>query len=321
MKNVLKWAGIVLGVVVLGAIMTYGIPLMFAVLLVKGMEYEWASMNDHAEATLSEIGLSAYTEYAPWNALTIAGSFTAFELPKYDNHVDNTNLYAGIMEYAAKSNEWCVGETTTAEYINALKTYIPEAAFLYPKNDLTFEAKYINLVGTEPAELAFFDQDTGLLIYLCTYNSPPLDSTLRVNQLTIPYNGYVYEVETHGGFHGDGTTFQSLIVPKEERATLESSLSVLADWHEGSITFAEYEQLHERFYEIPPFYPASDVTFDWWCWVDTYARQYPEENQDVWGSDSFPAVMQEAGAGCSGNWLVTLYDADTGLFIFYQYDS
>lgn len=323
MKKALKWVGIFFGVVVLGTVIKYGIPLMFAVLLVTGLESEWYSLNDPAESTLTEIGLNIYTEYAPCNALTIAGSFTAFELPKYDNHTDNTNLHEGIMKFAAKSNEWYVEETTTAEYIDALTTYIPETAFLYPKNDLTFDAKYIDLCGTEPAKLAFFDLETGLIIYLCTYNGPPLDNILRINQLSIPHNGYMYELETHGGFFGDGTTYQALIVPEAERPAFEATLAAHTDWHVGSITHAEYVTLHDReFYALPSLYPAADTTFDWWCYVNTFARNNPDFESDYIPDNSdFPAVMQDAGARPSGNWLVAFYDADSGLFIFYQYDS
>ena len=56
--------------------------------------------------------------------------------------------------------------------------------------------------------------------------------------------------------------------------------------------------------------------------MDAYARSHPDD-PDPWprSGDHFPAVMQEAGAVASMNWLVALYDADTGLFIFYRYDS
>ena len=314
MKKALTWLGIFLGFVVLGTIMTYGIPFLFTALLVKGMEYEWDALNDRAEAALAETGLNAYIEYAPNDVLTLADSLTAFVLPRYDNHVDNTDLHAGVMAQAAVTDGWTICETSADDYLQLLEDTSPQASFLLPA-DTTFDALYQsgNL-------LAFFDQDTGLMVSLQSVSQPEAGS-IRMEGLSIPHDGYVYEVETHGGFHGDGTTYQALIVPAENRAELEGSLSVHADWHEGSITCQEYRQLHELFYEVPAFCPSDDVTFDWFCWVDTYARQYPDENKAVWNTEAFPAAMQEIGAGCSGNWLVILYDVDTGLLVFYEYDS
>ena len=55
--------------------------------------------------------------------------------------------------------------------------------------------------------------------------------------------------------------------------------------------------------------------------MDTYELMYPDKADDDLPDDDFPAVMAEGGAHQSGNWLCALYDVDTGLFIYYEWDS
>lgn len=323
MKKVLQWIGITAAYLGLGTMMFFGIPFLLGLLMVFGLESEHAAMDDHAEAALRETGLTAYTEYATWHDLTIDGTLTAFVMPKYDNHVDNTDLWAGVMGLAAAHhNHWQAESVTAGEYASLLKTHLPEATFLHPAADLIFDAKYVNMTGSDPAELAFFDQDTGLMIYLCTYIQQPRAGSITADKLSVPHNGYVYEMETHGGFHGDGNTYYALIVPEEHRPPLEKALAAHADWHEGIITNAEYRVMHDKlFSQVPPLYPAADVDFEWYSFVDTNARTYPEEASPTTSDPRFPAAMQNVGACWSMNWLCALYDADTGLFIYYEYDS
>lgn len=312
MKKVLQWIGITTAYIGLGTLMFFGIPFLLGLLMVFGLESEHAAMNDDAEAALRETGLTAYTEFATWHDLSIEGTLTAFVMPKYDNHVDNTNLWNSIMTHAATAKGWQVKPVTAQEYAACLPA---KAAFLMP--DVTFDAQH-----QAENTLAFFDQDTGLLVHLHTDHHPRAGS-IAADKLTVPHNGYVYETETHGGFLGDGTTYRALIVPEAERTSLEATLAAHADWHAGAITRAEYIHLHNHeFYSVPGLYPTDDVTFDWWCYVNTYARAHPDFVPKYTPDNSdFPTVMREAGARPAGNWLVALYDADTGLFIYYEYDS
>lgn len=267
--------------------------------------------SEAAIAALKAAQLSAYVEYAPYHAMTLNDTLTAFEMPWYDNHVDNTDLRAGLMNLAAETDGWHIESVTAAEYAAHLPT---EATFLL--TDATFDAWLESAEGT-----AFFDRETGLFVHL-RKDEAPKPGTVRADKLTVPHNGYVYKMETHGGFHGDGSTFYALIVPEEKRAAFEATLSAHADWHEGAITPEEYRKLHDqRFFEALPLYPAANVTFEWGSFVDTYARMYPDKEPHADRDAYFPAAMQELGACWSMNWLCVLYDADTGLFIFYQYDS
>lgn len=278
------------------------------------MDGELDSRNEQAITALNAIGLTEYTEYAPYYALSIEDTFAAFELPKYDNHVDNTDLWAGVMAHAASSSDWHVESVTADEYAALLKTHRPEAAFLFPA-EITFDAWH-----QSNSTLAFFDQDSGLMVYLRTDRQPPA-GTIRADKLTIPHSGFVYGMETLLRFRGDGISFRAFIIPEEQRAALEENLSTHTDWHKGTVTQAEYAVLQKCFYEYPGLLPSADVTFDWWSHVDTYARSHPDEEPDFDVHANYPAVMREAGARWSTNWLVALYDADTGLFIYYEYDS
>lgn len=267
-----------------------------------------------AVATLEKTGLAEYVEYAPYHAMCIDNSLTAFITPKYDNHEDNTNLWEGIMTTAATSPNWHAEAVTCDAYAARLNALFPEAAFLLPV-DVTFDAWY------EDAErLAFFDQDTGLMICLRP-DTQPHTGRIKVGGLTVPHNGFVYEHDTIGGFPMDGSVYQALIVPEDKRADFESSLAQHADWHEGSVPQNEYAHMHRyMFDDMPELLPDPDVTFDWWCYVDDYARQYPDEEPDRDVHSDFPSVMRETGAVFSLNWHIALYDTDTGLFVFYELD-
>lgn len=312
MKKVLQWLGITAAYLGLGTLMIFGIPFLLGLMMIFGLESEHAAMNDQAEAALRETGLTAYTEFATWHDLSIEGTLTAFVMPKYDNHVDNTDLRAGVIAHAATADGWRVEPVTAQDYTACLPA---AAAFLLP--DVTFDAHH-----QAENSLSFFDQDSGLLVHLHTDRQPHAGS-IRAAGLTLPHNGYVYETETHGGLLGDGTTYRAFIVPEAERSSLEATLTAHADWHESPITRAEYIHLHNHeFYSVPGLYPADDVTFDRWCYVNTYARAHPDFVSEYTPDNSdFPAVMQQAGARPAGNWLLALYDADTGLFIYYEYDS
>ena len=271
-----------------------------------------------AVAALKNTGTEAYVEYAPYHAMTIDASLTAFIMPKYDNHVDYTNLRAGMAGAAAELPGWHVEALSCDAYAARLNTIFPEAAFLLPA-DMTFDACY-----EDADRLAFFDQDTGLMVHLQPDTQPHADR-IKVDGLTIPHNGFMYEYESHGGFHGDGETWQALIVPEKQRAAFEAALAQHADWHEGAVTPEEYGAMHSNAFFVYPDYlpdllPASDVTFDWWLYVDDYAREHPEKEPDKDVHPYFPAVMQDTGAVFSLNWHIALYDADTGIFIYYQLD-
>lgn len=320
MKKALNWFIQFLGVLFIVITIVPSVLgfLFFSVLWVGSNLLAWDLDHEadaHVVAALENTRLAAYVEYAPYHAMTIDGSLTAFIMPKYDNHTDNTNLWAGMMTSAAELPGWHAEKVSREAYAAKLSTVFPEAAFLLPL-DRTLDAWY-----EDTDQLAFFDQDTGLMVHLQS-DAQPHSGHIKVDGLTIPHNGFLYEYETHGGFHGDGTTYQALIVPEDKRITFESTLAKHTDWHEGIVSPDEYAYMHiNMFYQLPMMLPEPEIAFDWWCYVDDYARDHPgkEPVNDV--HPDFPAVMREAGVVLSLNWHIALYDTDTGLFIYYQLDS
>ena len=319
MKKVFGWllgflGGVFIAVILLPCVLAL---LFFGVVVFGVTVLDWdlgPEADARAVAALENTGLTAYTIAAPYHAMTASDSLTAFITFHYDNREDNTNLWDGIMSAAANLPNWYVEDVSCDEYAAMLNAVFPEADFLLPTG-VTFDAWY------EDAErLAFFDQDTGLMVHLQP-DKQPRTGSIKADGLKVPHNGIVYEYESHGGFHGDGETWQALIVPEEERAAFETALSRHADWQEGIVTSEEYANMHTRmFSDLSSMLPDPNITFDWWCYVDDYARDYPDKEPDTDVHPHFPAVMQEAGAVFSLNWHIALYDADTGLFIYYESD-
>lgn len=315
MKHILKWAGILIADITLGTLMCFGLPLLVVGLMFAGLEAEHNAMDDAAEAVLIRTGLTAYVEDAVWNDLSIDDTLIVFEMPSYSSRTDTFDLRERMMADMAQLPGWQTESVTSAEYVGLLTAACPDAAFLLPV-DVTFDARY-----EAENELALFDRETGLMIDLRT-DVQPKAGTLSLMGLTIPHNGYLYQLETHGGFLGDGRSYRACIVPNEQRAAFAEALSAHTDWHRGTVTREEYIVLHDRaFYAVPPLLPAADVDFDWWCWIDTFALNYPEMAGDQPASEDFPAVMRSIGAHVSGNWIAAVYDEDSGLFIYFEMDT
>ena len=314
-KQVVKWALIAAAGTLLLAVTLPALLKGFFGWLGDALEAEHQARRDPGRQVLTEVGLADLAEYAPWYYLQVEGVVTAFDLDRYDNWTDKNDLRAMVMERAARLDGWRVEAVTPADYAARLYDLFPEASFLQP-TDVTFDAWY-----EDETRLAFFDQETGLMVCLRT-DSQPHAGRVKSAGLTIAHDGFLYEMETHGGFHGDGVTWQALIVPPAQRADVEAAIAAHADWQEGVVTNAEYVRLHTHvFYELPALLPAADVEFERWYYVDTYARMYPDKPERGEVNANFPAVMQAADVRWSGNWQMAFYDPDTGLLIFYEYDS
>jgi hypothetical protein len=283
--------------------------------LADGLEAEHQARRDPGRQVLTDVGLKDLEEYAPWYYLQAGEAITAFTLDQYDNWTDKNDLRAMVMDRAAQRDGWRVEAVSPEAYEEQLHAYFPEAAFLIA-GDVSFDAWY-----QKKDARAFFDQDTGLMVHWRT-GAKPRSRKIKPAGLTVSADGFLYEMETHGGFLGDGTTWQALIVPPEQRAGVEASIAAHADWQEGTVTGEEYTRLHTQvFHDLPALLPAGDVAFERWYYVDTYARMYPDKPSRGSTHADFPAVMQQAGARWSGNWQMAFYDPDTGLLIYYEYDS
>ena len=236
MKKCLNWlintVFVLIISVTLAPVIISTLAFILLLVLIKTDTLDGLSRSEAAVAALETTRLSAYTEHAPYHCTTIDDRMTIFEIAEYDNRVDNTDLRAGLMALAADTDGWHVEAVSAADYAARIPA---GAAFLLP--DVTFDAWF------ESAEdMAFFDQESGLFVHL-REGEAPKPGTVRADKLTVPHNGFVYEMETHGGFHGDGTTFYALITPEEKRVTFEATLNDHTDWHKGMVTHAEYAEL------------------------------------------------------------------------------
>ena len=312
MKKVLQWIGITIGAVAGYLLVRYGLPLLFALALIFGLD---DALKSTSEETLGKLELTHIVQHHPVTDLTIDGVLTAFPIYRYD--YGDKDIHAALMAHFTTADDWHIGALTSGIFAAQLEKIHPEAAFLLPDEDVIFDAWY-----TGEDALAYFDQDSHLFIYVdkTAFLTP---GKFKMDGFTVPHDGYLYELETHSGFFGDGETYRACIVPEAARPALEATFSAHADWHKSPITRAEYIRLHRyEFWGAPDIFPTEVVTFDWWCYVDTYARAHPNDVPAYLPDNSnFPAAMQAIGARPGGNWLVALYDPDTGLFIFYQYDS
>ncbi len=280
--------------------------------LVAGISHEQDQLHAPAREALKAVGLGSYAKYHYYYTLT-GPDAAAFHLSKYDNHADHTDLRAALMADAAVTEGWTVAPVTAAEYAAQIPL---EMAFLLPDANLVFDASY-----RADDKAAFFDQETGLMVYFGPERTAKAKQ-LRLSGISVPTGGFQYGMDTHGGFLGDGQTYWAFVVPEDSRAALEADLAAHGDWHVGSIPQSEYARLHEScFYEVPALFPGAEIVFDRWYYVDDFARQYKDADIPRKNGECFPAAMQEIGAGSSGNWTVAFYDAETGLFIWYEFDS
>ncbi len=279
--------------------------------LVAGIQQERDQLDAPAREALQAVGMKQYAQCH--YALLTGPDTAAFHISKYDNRVDHTDLCAALMEDAAATAGWTVAPVTAAEYA----AQIPQAmAFLLPDANLVFDASY-----HKDSTRAFFDQETGLMVHFGPDRAAPAKQ-LRLDGVSVPTDGFLYGMDTHGGFLGDGQTYWAFAVPEESRSALEADLAAHGDWHVGSVPQAEYVRLHEScLYEVPALFPHPEIVFDRWYYADDFARQYKDADIPRRNSECFPAVMQETGAGSSGNWTVGFYDEDTGLFLWYEFDS
>lgn len=303
MKKVKKALKILCVTVLAGIVLLPVLTSAFIMLCFAGIDQEQAAMSAVSKQVLTELGVAEVDAYTTRNDLTIDGQLTAF---------------AVSAEAFSDAEGWVATSVTCVDYAAQLRTYAPEAAFLLPDASITFDMIHLG----DGTSITWYDADTELLIRWDAQKTPKR-GTVRLDSLKVAHSGWVYECETHGGLHGDGTTFLAFIVPEEERAALEAKLPDQEGWMPCTVTQAEYAAFQERvFYEVPPLFPAENIIFDYCCYVDTFARRYPDhEHTTLLNNSAFPAALREAGAHHAGNWLTAFYDADTGLLIYYEYDS
>ena len=118
----------------------------------------------------------------------------------------------------------------------------------------------------------------------------------------------VSELDTHGGFQGDGDTFVVMTFPQTDRPALEREMTG-PYWHPLPLT----DNLARVTYNLAlgvdgePFFPEVDQG----CY---YFRDRHSESQDP---------TDESGLFNRGSWNFTLaiYDSQTGTLYYYELDT
>lgn len=122
-------------------------------------------------------------------------------------------------------------------------------------------------------------------------------------------------VDTHGGFHGDGST----LVFFETDQPLMAAIAQAPGWNIAPVTTEEYLSLANAWFNsVPLVSPPQGTIFDAWF----YSNDSPDADmipQEFYGS-CLPQSMRTDAVVHSLNWSMAFYDADTGLMTYFRTD-
>ncbi len=296
-----------------GALGVMVLPLILGMMFIWDSERYFHEMARPGREALAQTGMGDLG-VSPGHVVVTADGLTAFEVSVYDDHVNNTRQRDVMQEAAKSAAGWHAETLTWAEFARHQAKLAPETAFLQP--DTGFTAWY-----ADETSFAAFDAESGLFMLLTGAAGKARDfaeAGLRITRIE-----GMYSFDSHGGFFDNGVSWQAFVVPQEQRGAAEAAMTSGGSWREGEITRAEYVRMHQAFPGwLPGLYPAKDVVFDLWYWEDAFAAMHPERAQETGGSlEQYPRVMQDAGVVRSRNWRVAVYDRESGLLIWYAYDS
>lgn len=125
-------------------------------------------------------------------------------------------------------------------------------------------------------------------------------------------------LDTHGGFHGDGST----LIVFESASELMAAISQTEGWRISPVTDEEYALLADSWFESAPLVsPPPGTVFDAWY----YCNKQPDDPFSAQLTQAYapylPQHCREDGVVYSANWAMAFYDADTGLMCYYQLDT
>lgn len=125
-------------------------------------------------------------------------------------------------------------------------------------------------------------------------------------------------LDTHGGFHGDGST----LIVFESASELMAAISQTDGWRISPITDEEYALLADSWFQSAPLVsPPPGTVFDAWF----YRNDQPDDPFSAQLTQAYapylPQHCREDGVVYSANWAMAFYDADTGLMCYYRLDT
>lgn len=269
----------------------------------------WAmvrSVDRQIGADLSALNLPGVWVYRDM-AMQSGEGFSAFVMPHYKSHNDPVDLRQEALDAMASAEGWHV-EAVTAAALEELLRCCQVSVPLHPAADAVYDAWFFRHEDAYPTALplerpsgqwtlCFFDRDNGTYITLTeAETAQDADALALRSPEMLPLSALGLEVLQ--GRLGVLPILQqepplrltALLVPDGLRGQFASQIAASGAWHEGNVSSGEFSAQLERMQEEvwPCLYPAADVVFDW-CWQ--------ELDGAAW------------------------YDADTGLFIFWVYDS
>lgn len=251
-------------------------------------------LDARVRAAREALGLEGTILY-DFNAIYMGDALTAFCMPQYRSHEDHRDLRKEALERLWTVPGWHV-ETLDAEQVTAVMRTLCPGATLFPNEGVSFQAWFCEQDGEYPETipdsmngeswtLGFYAMEEGWWLYL----------------------------NDKGGDMGENARLQ------QAGPIAISAACQLPDggpWNMGEITREELIRLMDWTQEEawPQLYPAAGIVFDRWRWEDRSGGK-----QFGWNTPAFPQVLKNAGIQDSRDWVLTLYDEETGLQVRYEY--
>ena len=127
---------------------------------------------------------------------------------------------------------------------------------------------------------------------------------------------YTYEgTDTHGGFHGDGTSYYKLVFSETEK--LESVLADMADQEEAWHSLPMPEEISQLIHM--PYGEEMDRTVHEQIndWIE---KELPGFRSGYWYFKD-RNTDDHSPSGAARNYTIAIYDLGTKQFYYYEYDS
>lgn len=267
-------------------------------LLLSGCDVLTLLARDPEDARLTgareALGLEGISLY-DFNAIHMGDGLSAFCMPHYFSREEPRDLRAEALDKLCTTPGWHVEPVDAAQVTALMQACCPGAA-LFPMEGVSFQAWFCEMDGkypeTIPGEIAgdswtlgFFDMDNGWWLY----------------------------ISDRGCELGENTPMQQA-GPIAITAAYQPADD--GPWNEGAITRDELVRLMNRTQEEvwPQLYPAAGIVFDRWRWEDR-----SDGKTFAWNGEAFPQALQNAAIQDSRDWVLTLYDEETGLQVRYEY--
>lgn len=240
------------------------------------------------------LGLEGILLY-DFNVIRMGEGLTAFCMPHYRSREDSRNLWEVALDKLRITPGWHVESIPAERVAQLMRTYCPESVLL-PDSGGMFEAWFFaqgrNCPDTIPGErpmdewtMGFFDADEGWWLYIADTGRETGGNAQMVQAGPV--------------------AIRAGCQPPDE-----------GPWNMGEITREELVRLMNRTQEEvwPKLYPAEGIAFDRWRWEDRSGGKVFS-----WNENAFPQVLVNAGIQDSRDWVLTLYDDETGLLVVYEY--